>query len=68
MSRSRDRPTASARRYKNLRNKYFRGIARNLINVGPAPWRFAAIRGSSRPTQNAVPNDVIDRKLGVDSG
>jgi transposase len=60
------------RRYagKSPRNKYCRGMARNLLKLWPALWTFAAVPGVE-PTNNhaerALRGAVIYRKLSLGS-
>jgi transposase len=55
---------------KAPRNKYCRGLARNLLKAWPALWTFAAIKGVE-PTNNhaerALRGAVIYRKLSLGS-
>jgi transposase len=55
---------------KQARYKHTRGMARNLLNVWPAPWTFADRRGvqpSNNHAERALRGAVIYRKLSLGS-
>ena len=64
------KPIISRYASKRARNKYCRGMARNLIKAWPALWTFAA-RDGVQPTNNhaerALRSAVIYRKLSLGS-